>query len=602
MDFVGIIFENGTSHCLLNDYMIEKDKEIYQLSKKTKVTDFYNNELKSISCIVGENGSGKTRLINDIYQNLMRSNSKSTCTFIIRTVVDDIQSYYLTGKQRKVCFEDEILKEYHNQEQCNIVKFSTTLEGRAFEEKVAAENYDISTTSLLYDYGIGRLTEIDMLNQISFVVNYYSDLRKFNEVKDMKFINIEAKECIMTLSNEGRGILGVKDRYLSEQINFKSMKTRLDIGNASDKNNIITVLYLKFISILISQITILLPVNQEESKNSYERFKSELKNEFSHLKSKGKFIDLEHRTIGLNDEYLENLDSFIKDELAEYIDKYDKDSQFCIDALDCLKKIKYIHKNFSRRRDFTFSLEDTGQKNRVSYEDKGKMSDLEVLYLIVNEFINGNEIEKAVFSTIDFKWNGVSSGEFALLNLFGRIYSKKNKLIEKDILFLVDEVDLGLHPEWQRLWIHIVPYFLKKILSGKEIQLIITTHSPIVLSDFTKNNVILIGEHTIEEETFGQNIYTLMVNGLFLKNTIGEYANIKINKIIADLEELSNIDSNSGKQVENLKNRISLLGDELVRRTLMKKLTNIENRNKLKNYQNMTKEELIARLESLEGE
>jgi len=53
----------------------------------------------------------------------------------------------------------------------------------------------------------------------------------------------------------------------------------------------------------------------------------------------------------------------------------------------------------------------------------------------------------------------------SILNLLGRLYSGKkiygnipNKLL------LIDEVDLGLHPEWQRLWISDVLPLISEIL------------------------------------------------------------------------------------------------------------------------------------------
>ncbi|KAI4445027.1 hypothetical protein C823_007915 [Eubacterium plexicaudatum ASF492] len=64
------------------------------------------------------------------------------------------------------------------------------------------------------------------------------------------------------------------------------------------------------------------------------------------------------------------------------------------------------------------------------------------------------------------------------------------------------------------------------MFSGKKVQIVFTTHSPIVLSDMPQNNVIYLTrkngrcviDHTMQDtKTFGANIYKLFViqNPLF---------------------------------------------------------------------------------------
>lgn len=598
MEFVGIICENGATHCLLNNYRLTQNNTSFILEKKDKKDISHNIGLKSASCIVGENGSGKTRLINEIFKNILTHDEKSDYTFII---VNDDGNFFLTGKKRSVFYKEEQILEYSDKDiLCNIIKFSSTLESSQQEGNI--NNYDISTTNLLYKYGIKRLTEIDMLNQINFVVNYYDDLIQFNKKEQTEFVQIENKNCFMTLSNEGRGILGVKDRYISEQINFSLMKQYLEIGNSSKCNDLITVLYLKFISILLNKIITIIPGNQYNEDGSYnEKFEVEVMSELSNLKSKGEFLDFTGRTVRLKEDYYEDLRSFISNELSELLNKYDKKNNFCDKALKCLDKIEMFHMIFTKPKDLKFSLDKKKafrkfEKKEMKNQD---INDLELLTLIVNEYINGSDMEQDVFSVLNFEWTGVSSGEFALLNLFGRINSIKNKLSKKNIIFLIDEVDIGLHQEWQRLWMYVAPYFFKKLL-GNNIQLIITTHSPIVLSDFRKIDVFLIGEHTLEKETFGQNIYTLMMEGLFLKNTIGEHSNLEINKIITELNVLSENGPLEDNQLENLEVKIKYIGDELVKDILLKKLFYIKNDLGVVNYSQMSKQELINRIQLLE--
>ena len=56
----------------------------------------------------------------------------------------------------------------------------------------------------------------------------------------------------------------------------------------------------------------------------------------------------------------------------------------------------------------------------------------------------------------------------------------------------MDEADLTLHPAWQVEFISNITYFFPKILPDKhlKLQIFFTTHSPILLGDMPRQNVI----------------------------------------------------------------------------------------------------------------
>lgn len=111
---------------------------------------------------------------------------------------------------------------------------------------------------------------------------------------------------------------------------------------------------------------------------------------------------------------------------------------------------------------------------------------------------------------------------------------------KENYLLLLDEVDLGLHPRWQRKWVNTALPIIEKIFEDKNLQIIITTHSPIFLSDIFIENIIFLtkgsddSKERIYEKTFGQNIYTLFKNSFFLgeDELMGEYAYQKIEDTI----------------------------------------------------------------------
>lgn len=143
-----------------------------------------------------------------------------------------------------------------------------------------------------------------------------------------------------------------------------------------------------------------------------------------------------------------------------------------------------------------------------------------------------------VLDSIHMQWVGLSSGELGLLKSFANLYSAKINLQGKtfpgvattNYVLLFDEIDLGLHPEWQRKWISRALPIIEKIFDDKHLQIIITSHSPIFLSDIYRENILFLSKNNEEfkeksfEKTFGQNIYTLFKNSFFLQDVMGEYA------------------------------------------------------------------------------
>ncbi len=176
--------------------------------------------------------------------------------------------------------------------------------------------------------------------------------------------------------------------------------------------------------------------------------------------------------------------------------------------------------------------------------------------------------------TIDFNW-GLSSGEENLLRIFSNLYqifdrdyssgrygdykiynneshayedSKKDKC--DTILLFMDEADLTLHPEWQRRLIAILTAFIPQIYPRsciKDIQLILTTHSPLLLGDIPNDNITYLyskksnalSKDAPTSQTFGQNIHTILKDSFFLsKGTVGAFAAKKINNTAKRLKEI----------------------------------------------------------------
>jgi hypothetical protein len=185
---------------------------------------------------------------------------------------------------------------------------------------------------------------------------------------------------------------------------------------------------------------------------------------------------------------------------------------------------------------------------------------------------------------------GISSGERALYTLISRlmgvIFSKQgeihhaalNKIVHSDkfngktIIILLDEPDLQLHPEWQQQFISTVLNMLRLYFSKVQFQIIFTTHSPILLSDIPKSNVIFVEKkadgfcsvctNADFQETFGANIHSLYNNSFFLNGVpIGKFAKQKIQSLADRI--------NQGIIDQRTLDDIYRIGEPIIRNTLL---------------------------------
>lgn len=178
----------------------------------------------------------------------------------------------------------------------------------------------------------------------------------------------------------------------------------------------------------------------------------------------------------------------------------------------------------------------------------------------------------------------MSSGERQLLNSVSSIiYHLKNvnksrasgtKLVYNNINIVLEEVELYFHPEYQRLFIK---YLLEQIGyanlgSGMAINFIFVTHSPFILSDVPRQNVLFLKngfpDRSMQEDTFGANIHTMLQNGFFLSGVpIGEFAKDKIASMFKTLNKSEQL---SERELTQLSREIPLVSEPLLRNQLMR--------------------------------
>lgn len=169
-----------------------------------------------------------------------------------------------------------------------------------------------------------------------------------------------------------------------------------------------------------------------------------------------------------------------------------------------------------------------------------------------------------------------SSGEFSELLIYGRLFDAMSSLIrERDtqnVLLFFDEIEITLHPELQRQLIMNICTFLQSFYEDLKFQIIFATHSPVILSDIPKTNVMFLekkeGEFkskikNADINSFAGNIGEMYYENFFMQETIGALAKYEIKNV---LESIKN------KEFEHAEYIINSIGDELLKRVLQNKL------------------------------
>lgn len=196
----------------------------------------------------------------------------------------------------------------------------------------------------------------------------------------------------------------------------------------------------------------------------------------------------------------------------------------------------------------------------------------------------------------------LSSGENSYYSLFARLFETINRydagFDNRDTLILfIDEGEVGFHPAWKKKYLNWIVEFLSSSFSNYKFQLILTTHSPYLLSDLPSENVRLLrkgirGKAEIvpseNYSSFGSNIHTLLSDGFFLKDgTIGEFAKNRIQEVIQYL----NLFIKDGKTIaqksyakhkwlnkhENVLEFIGMIGDNILRNKLLEMYNSVFN-------------------------
>jgi len=302
------------------------------------------------------------------------------------------------------------------------------------------------------------------------------------------------------------------------------------------------------ISNFIFELEAINPIKEELKLISLKSFSIKLK--LSKLKDKKDYLPSE---LNLAINSFQKIDQlFLKNEITnqKFKDKIEFEFNFDINKdtkRAFINEFKTPYSLFRILYNFQMlNLELVGFNTRKKVMDSNSISKDNL-----SDLIPKKEKEKLIFSVdnIAFEKKGVtdnvyfkqlSDGEHQLLQVLGSV-----ALLEsKSTLFLFDEPTTHFNPEWRSKFIFLLNQCTNNI--EREQDILITTHSPFIVSDSKRENVIrtLNGEKKTyeipEDETYGASIRFLLSKLFNQKKSIGEYSYQELQKLYDKVEAIEN--------------------------------------------------------------
>ena len=240
--------------------------------------------------------------------------------------------------------------------------------------------------------------------------------------------------------------------------------------------------------------------------------------------------------------------------------------------------------------------------------DDKYFTDTEFTIPVMDIDVNGKTVMRDVFERMEqyrpdrigvftecllpYHWSYVSSGEYQYAKIWGVLEEygvrvkmmtqgqKYSEAIQPNLILLLDEPENIMHPEMCRTFIRNLNVLLSKRNPNTELQVLISTHSPFMLSDVMASQVIKMdydenGKCVISESEkpyYAANIHSIMADGFFLEYTIGEQARIFLEDKFKLLQRLTcmnrNLSSSEKEELTMIRSLIPNIGDALIRLSL----------------------------------
>ncbi|MGB3946342.1 MAG: restriction system-associated AAA family ATPase [Bacteroidia bacterium] len=227
--------------------------------------------------------------------------------------------------------------------------------------------------------------------------------------------------------------------------------------------------------------------------------------------------------------------------------------------------------NFHTVSEDVLEMATNGPKWLNISDELPKQDPNKLVFRLERIFITKHGVDKPI------KYKGLSDGEHQFLQIIGMILMVE----ENGCLFLLDEPDTHYNPLWRSRLVSTINKIIKyKTTTNEEKQrmqeIMITTHSPFVLSDLKKQNVYIFKKphnkiqfNSCHFETYGASASIILDEVFGKEDSISEMARDELKAMI---ENITTMD-----QLRSAVNRLnSQFGESVEKFDLFSKLRNIK--------------------------
>jgi len=545
----------------------EYKDEILTIKPKEHIENFFGDNI-NITAIVGENGSGKSNILEALVS-----------LFDEKGIPIDAD-YHMCA-----IFYDESKKDYYSKEiNCSICKFITDpMEDseKLVKKSVSFSKYESQSFLLHYNYTLDFLDNNE--NNIYFnkmyhkVDNYKVPILLQPDKSDNK-INLNIIDYFATrdmfefVFKENLSVENIEKFFKPEKFKLSFHFSYIYGDSEQDEN--------------FSKDTSLFDYIKSHSLNGnlniYDYYNSngieDYSSFFENITRDGLILLTQFYILKKS---IRNINLIIKEELKTSLNILDKKFDTALHIIEYntfeeLFSSEHYYQTYKIKDSFEFIEFLKEQKEDFQLTDKKQLIS-ENQELIKNlapwitiDIYDGRDVS---LSELSYGQKFMIRFLYSLLNQLRNLNSHSEY---KDILLLLDEVENGLHPQWQKefikLLIDVLNSFLKKYPKRFRFNIISTSHSPFIISDLPKENVIFLkdGENvskTTNINPFGANIHTLLSDGFFMEGGLmGEFAKGKIQEILNFLDMDKKLKTIKENQVLSI---IKSIGEDFLREKLL---------------------------------
>ncbi|WP_237276423.1 AAA family ATPase [Tenacibaculum ovolyticum] len=566
------------------------DEKIGRLSvnKRKESLNIFSSENLNITAIVGKNGSGKSSFIEALVSN---KNIEKLIVVGNTILLHPLSEFKFTENDFPINVN---LKELLSR---TSKTFNTKTE--EFDELIKTNSDNIVSIDFKFAGSDMKIIQINKFESKKYFENiiYYSPFFNYEFQPSENINNISFSYCLKNDKNSYLNTNTDNDSSFTSEIkanHFTTLNRQIKFLNQHKDANI-PIPKAKKIIVQFSDFENELLAEGKNGEN-FKKIKNQLKN--IELSMDSIFTDIE--------EFIENIarleiysliitDAFRLDEITKKENETWENALHSYLCTDFNTDTLTIKTNiFGERKTAIeeFFKHIRNSKEKVIYNQSSPS------YMILNieeneeftqDFIRKYNECSFTGNFLSFNWNyNYSSGEKAFLNLYALFNEVKEKQGSKDYVLIMDEGETYFHPNWQKQFISALIELKKLLLPDNKIQLILTTHSPFIMSDLPKENIVFLDtydendsevkgkrqangnckvvKNAIEKNTFGANIHSLLSDGFFMDSLIGIYAKTEINKAFKFL----NSDENNEENKMKTKQLIEVIGEPIVKEHLAK--------------------------------